>query len=88
MQFKLTAFYAFGFFEIFEVDDPLKVSCSTEVLLLIMLQTVLARKVKHSLLNLPAGRQVFGRSNKNKFLVLGCNLIAVRYTVTDKRKLL
>jgi len=29
MQFKLTAFYAFGFLEIFEVDDPLKVSCST-----------------------------------------------------------
>ena len=24
MQFKLTAFYAFGFLEIFEVDDPLK----------------------------------------------------------------
>jgi len=29
MQFKLTAFYAFGFFEIFKVDDPQKVSCST-----------------------------------------------------------
>ena len=29
MQFKLTAFYAFGFLEIFEVDDPQKVSCST-----------------------------------------------------------
>ena len=27
MQFKLTAFYAFGFLEVFEVDDPLKVSC-------------------------------------------------------------
>ncbi len=24
MQFKLTAFYAFGFFENYEVDDPLK----------------------------------------------------------------
>ena len=32
MQFKLTAFYAFGFSEVFKVDDPLKVSCSTEVL--------------------------------------------------------
>ena len=32
MQFKLTAFYAFGFFENLEVDDPLKVSCSAEVL--------------------------------------------------------
>ena len=32
MQFKLTAFYAFGFLENFEVDDPLKVSCPTEVL--------------------------------------------------------
>jgi len=32
MQFKLTAFYALGFLEIFEVDDPLKVSCSEEVL--------------------------------------------------------
>jgi hypothetical protein len=32
MQFKLTAFYAFGFLEIFKVVDPLKVSCSTEVL--------------------------------------------------------
>ena len=29
MQFKLTAFYAFGFLENFEVDDPHKVSCST-----------------------------------------------------------
>ena len=29
MQFKLTAIYAFGFFEIFKVDDPQKVSCST-----------------------------------------------------------
>ncbi len=28
-QFKLTAFYAFGFLEYFKVDDPLKVSCST-----------------------------------------------------------
>ena len=28
MQFKLTAFYAFGFLDIFEVDDPLKISCS------------------------------------------------------------
>ena len=28
MQFKLTAFYAFGFLGIFEVDDPQKVSCS------------------------------------------------------------
>ena len=28
MQFKLTAFYAFGIFEILKVDDPLKVSCS------------------------------------------------------------
>ena len=27
MQFKLTAFYAFGFLEILKVDDPLKVSC-------------------------------------------------------------
>ena len=27
MQFKLTAFYAFGFFEILKVDDPHKVSC-------------------------------------------------------------
>ena len=33
MQFKLTAFYAFGFLEIFEVNDPHKVSCSTDVLL-------------------------------------------------------
>ena len=31
MQFKLTAFYAFGFLEIFEVDDPQKVSCSNVV---------------------------------------------------------
>jgi len=38
MQFKLTAlrqaqdklFYAFGFLEIFEVDDPHKVACSTK----------------------------------------------------------
>ena len=29
MQFKLTAFYALGFLENYEVDDPLKVSCST-----------------------------------------------------------
>ena len=29
MQFKLTAFYAFGILEIFKVDDPQKVSCST-----------------------------------------------------------
>ena len=29
MQFKLTAFYAFDFLEIYKVDDPLKVSCST-----------------------------------------------------------
>ena len=29
MQFKLTAFDAFGFLEIFGVDDPQKVSCST-----------------------------------------------------------
>ena len=29
MQFKLTAYYAFGFLEIFEVDNPLKVSCLT-----------------------------------------------------------
>ncbi len=28
MQFKLTAFYALGIFEIFKVDDPLKVSYS------------------------------------------------------------
>ncbi len=28
MQFKLTAFYAFGFLEIFEVNDPQKVSYS------------------------------------------------------------
>ena len=27
MQFKLIAFYAFGFLENFELDDPLKVSC-------------------------------------------------------------
>ena len=27
MQFKLTAFYAFGFLEILEVEDPQKVSC-------------------------------------------------------------
>ena len=32
MQFKLTAFYAFGFLEFFEVDDPLKVSYSAEML--------------------------------------------------------
>ena len=29
MQFKLTAFYALGILEIFKVNDPLKVSCST-----------------------------------------------------------
>ena len=29
MHFKPTAFYAFSFLEIFKVDDPLKVSCST-----------------------------------------------------------
>jgi len=32
MQFKLTAFYALGFLEIFKVGNPLKVSCSSEVL--------------------------------------------------------
>ena len=54
MQFKLTAFYAFGFLEIFEVDDPLKVSCSTVVKLINSLANCACRKrkIKHSLLNL------------------------------------
>jgi len=30
MHFKPTAFYAIGFLEIFKVDNPHKVSCSTE----------------------------------------------------------
>ncbi len=29
MQFKLTAFYAFGFLDVFKVGDPHKVSCSS-----------------------------------------------------------
>ncbi|MFW9930981.1 MAG: hypothetical protein ACFFD1_16450, partial [Candidatus Thorarchaeota archaeon] len=40
-HFKPTALHALGFLEIFKVDDPHKVSYSTEVLKLIMLQTVL-----------------------------------------------
>ena len=61
MQFKLTAFYAFGFFEIFGVEDPLKLSCSNVSALINFLQTVLIvnenpdfhqDRIKHSLLNL------------------------------------
>ena len=37
MQFKLTAFYALGFFEIFKVRSPLKVCCLTESNKLIVL---------------------------------------------------
>ncbi len=61
MQFKLTAFYAFGFLEIFKVEDPQKVSClpilagKFNVVKLINSLANCAcrkRKVKHSLLNL------------------------------------
>ncbi len=61
MQFKLTAFYAFGFLEIFEVVDPHKVSClpilagKFNVVKLINSLANCAyrkRKIKHSLPNL------------------------------------
>ena len=61
MQFKLTAFYAFGFFEIFNVGAPHKVSCLPILagkFNVVKLTNSLAncacrkRKIKHSLLNL------------------------------------
>ena len=61
MQFKLTAFYTFGFLEIFELDDPQRVSClpilagKFNVVKLINSPANCAcrkQKIKHSLLNL------------------------------------
>ena len=45
MQFKLTAFYAFGFFEIFKVDDPQKYLVQLSRINLIVLSRKLQNKV-------------------------------------------